>query len=118
MKKRFYTVIAFLMTSIISFCFIDYRNTLNHEASVAYSAEESQIIEETPQSVSVSDMNSVQSEMGAGINLGNALDVCDWSYFGSNQKDGLDSQNDQAEAKENRECDSDHRAEYRQGSYG
>ena len=77
------------MTSIISFCFIDYRNTLNHEASIAYSAEEAQIIEETLKDDSSFEMNMIQSAMGAGINLGNALDVCDWNYFGSNNSTGF-----------------------------
>ena len=29
------------------------------------------------------DINFVYSDMGEGINIGNSLDACDWSYFGS-----------------------------------
>ena len=77
MKKVIYAFIAFIMIIVISFCYIDYHDSsiLNEKTILYHDTEQ--------QSISTEKYDNVYSKMGAGINIGNSLDACDWSYFGS-----------------------------------
>ncbi len=93
MRKRIVAVVSLLMIFIVMFCAIDYRNSISNDANIAYnatpvtvSAPNNSIEENTVRSA---ELDRISAEIGRGINLGNDLDVCDWTYFGSSYNTGF-----------------------------
>ncbi len=72
MKRISLAVIALFTVSIAVLSGCSQCILTGQKASVSYGASE--------------DIDCVRSGMGAGINLGNDLDVCDWTYFGIDKK--------------------------------
>lgn len=93
MRKGLLAIIALLLVTITSFCFFDYRSTLNHETSIDNGSSYEEILDNSNEAQaddsSLVEMERVYKELGNGINLGNDLDVCDWNYFGSDKNAGF-----------------------------
>ncbi|WP_026665748.1 glycoside hydrolase family 5 protein [Butyrivibrio sp. FC2001] len=91
--KKTYIVAIMMMVIIVSYVVSDYMVSLGHDNNELSSIEtvQDEIMEEntTTPSDEVEEAESVYAALGRGFNLGNDLDVCDWTYFGSNNDAGF-----------------------------
>ena len=77
MKKERIAIFIFLII-IAVFIIGDYMYSLAASGTGDESSQESMLSIDP-----LDDLDLVCADMGEGINIGNSLDACDWSYFGS-----------------------------------
>ena len=89
--KKTYIIVIIMMAIIISYVASDYKSSLGRENKVPDTThvESNQVNEEKNPEESNDEMERVYKALGRGFNLGNELDVCDWTYFGSKNDTGF-----------------------------
>lgn len=89
--KKTYIIVIIMMAIIISYVVSDYRILSGRDYMVVNSeeSESNQESEAEKLNESKTEMEKVYKALGRGFDLGNELDVCDWSYFGSNNNTGF-----------------------------
>ena len=89
MKKNLIAVVAYLLGIITAFCIMDYRYYLGNRFLLKESPLEDEISIESYSEVPLGTIEEVYNALGQGFNIGNALDACNWSYFGTYRNPGF-----------------------------
>ena len=89
--KKTYIIVIIMMAIISSYVLSDYRTSLGRDYMVVNSekSQTNQVSETEKLNETKNEMDKVYKALGRGFDLGNELDVCDWSYFGSNRNTGF-----------------------------
>ena len=85
MKKWQLGIVAGMMILIIVFCGAEYFHSAGRMETIEYGSSE----DEEQEVLIPSSSDDVYNALGMGINIGNNLDVCDWTYFGSKHISGF-----------------------------
>ncbi|WP_022765643.1 glycoside hydrolase family 5 protein [Butyrivibrio sp. XPD2006] len=89
MKKNLIAVVAYLLGIITAFSIMDYRYSIGKRYYLEENPLEDEMSIELLSKSPLDDLEEVYAHLGQGFNIGNALDVCDWTYFGSSHNPGF-----------------------------
>lgn len=89
MKRHLIAVVAYLLGIISAFGIMDYRYSVGNRYILVESPLEDEISIESFYDTPTDNLEEVYSHLGQGFNIGNALDACDWSHFGSKHESGF-----------------------------
>ncbi len=85
-NKKILTILgsALIIAGVVSF-FVSSHSVVDAKVERAIENNAMPDVETVPASITAIK----QSDLGEGFNIGNALDVCDWTYFGSSYNTGF-----------------------------
>lgn len=89
MKKNLIAVVAYLLGIITAFSIMDYRYSIGKQYYLEENPLEDEISIELLSKSPLDDMEEVYAHLGQGFNIGNSLDACDWTRFGSSYNPGF-----------------------------